>query len=43
MDINMIQDVFFARMEETEQIWTRRSRIWRKNLSNWDKEVIKVE
>ncbi len=39
----MIKDVFYARMVETEEIWKRRSRFWRKNLSKWDKEVIKVE
>ncbi len=28
-------------MEETKEMGTRRSRIWRKKLSKWDKEVKK--
>ncbi len=39
----MIKDFFYARMEETEEMGTKRSRIWRKELSKRDKEVIKLE
>ncbi len=39
----MIKDFFYARMEETEEKGTTRSRIWRKKLSKRDKEVIKLE
>ncbi len=43
MYTKMIKDVFYARMEETEEMGPKRSRIWRKKLSKRDKEVIKVE
>ncbi len=39
----MIKVVFYARMEETEEMGTKRSRILRIRLSKRDKEVKRVE
>ncbi len=38
----MIKDVFYAKMEETEEMGTRRSRIWRKNPQNEIKKLLKL-